>query len=362
MSTFIQHIGTAVPSNTITQRDVLQFMLMAHQLMGEEALRLKLLYRATGIKQRHSVLSDYGKTTDFEFFPDSESMEPFPDTKKRQEKYREEALALSITAVKDCLQDFDPKTITHVITVSCTGMYAPGLDIDLVQHLGLRPDVRRTAINFMGCYAAFNAIKVGEAFCSMPSLSNVLIVSTELCTLHFQKEPNSDNLLSNALFGDGSAAVLLTNRPKGKCLKLEHTYATLAPSGREEMAWDIGNHGFEMKLSSQVPEYLEKNLQELFSQISKHTQTEAYDYYALHPGGKRILQVLEKALEITTEQNRYSRDILRNYGNMSSATILFVLNLIFKEMEPESEGKKILALAFGPGLTLESMVMTMQHE
>lgn len=357
MSTFIERIGTAVPSYSVSQQEVLDFMLAAHRLDGEGADRLKILYRATGISTRHSVIQDYANTEVFEFFPPSDDLEPFPGTKKRQERYRKDAIRLSMEAVNNCLGDLDPATITHLITVSCTGMYAPGLDIDLVNSIGLSPDVRRTAINFMGCYAAFNALKVADAFCKHSEEVNVLVVSTELCTLHFQKEPTEDNLLANAIFGDGSAAVLLTNRPSAKAgLYIEDSYATLAPGGSDEMAWNIGDHGFEMKLSAYVPDFIEKNIGEFLTGIPGNDPGKVYDYYALHPGGKRILQVLEKTLGITAEMNCHSRHILRHYGNMSSATILFVLERIMKGLDAGDAGKKVLALAFGPGLTLESMI------
>jgi predicted naringenin-chalcone synthase len=357
MSTVIERIGTAVPSYAVSQQEVLDFMLKAHQLNGSRANRLKVLYRATGIATRHSVIPDYSRSGENEFFPQTEDLEPFPGTKMRQERYRREALPLSLEAVRKCIGDTNPSRITHLITVSCTGMYAPGLDIDLVNTLGLSPNVKRTAINFMGCYAAFNALKVADAFCQLSSEVHVLIVSTELCTLHFQKEPSEDNLLANAIFGDGSAAVLLTNRPSlNNGLVIEDSYATLAPGGSEEMAWNIGDKGFEMKLSSYVPDFIEKNIGAFLDEVRQRTPASRYDYYALHPGGKRILQVLEKILNISADENHHSRRILSEFGNMSSATILFVLESVMQEIAQGKEENKILALAFGPGLTLESMI------
>ena len=359
MSTFIQSIGTAVPRQAITQQDVLRFMLKAHRLNGEDAKRLELLYRATGIRKRFSVLKDYGLEENFDFFPDNQTLEPFPDTAMRQDKYRSEAVKLSKKAALSCLDGIDPLTITHIVTVSCTGMYAPGLDIDLVRELRLPLHVQRTAINFMGCYAAFNALKVADAICQSSSEVNILIVATELCTLHFQKEANEDNLLANALFGDGSAALLVTNRASAnKSFRLDHAHSTLDPSGHEEMAWNIGNNGFEMRLSTYVPDYLEKSIGALIGKVNDNSKTSEYDYFALHPGGKRILQVLENELKIQPEQNSHSRSILKEYGNMSSATILFVLKSIWDHTGIDDNNKKILAMAFGPGLTLESMVFT----
>src|SRR5699024_10541350 len=147
--------------------------------------------------------------------------------------------------------------ITHLITVSCTGMYAPGLDIEIVQEARLSPSVKRTAINFMGCYAAFNAIKVGDAICKAEAEARVLIVCVELCSIHFQKKKDDDNILSNALFGDGAAAIVLQSTPpQAASLALERFHCDLSFEGKQEMAWHIGDHGFEMRLSAYVPDMI----------------------------------------------------------------------------------------------------------
>ncbi len=359
MSTFIQAIGTAVPKFAISQNEVLQFMLKAHQLKGEEKKKLEVLYRATGIQTRYSVLSDYLQPDEYEFFPNNSDLSPFPDTKSRQQKYRAEALEISLSAAKKCLGDLPHEKITHLITVSCTGMYAPGLDIDLVKGLELSAEVKRTAINFMGCYAAFNAMKVADAFCNSEKPVYVLIICTELCTLHFQKENNENNFLANALFGDGSAAILMTNSmPVTKSLEISHFYSTLQPDGHDEMAWDIGNTGFEMKLSAYVPDFLKQGIDPMLNRLWQESNTREFDYYLLHPGGKRILQVLEEKLGISASENNFSRQILKKFGNMSSATILFVLETLWNSTAMEHHQGKVLGLAFGPGLTLESMILT----
>ena len=362
MSTFIQAIGTAVPQYVISQNEVLQFMLKAHQLKGEDKKKLEVLYRATGIQTRYSVLKDYLQPDQYEFYPNNAELSPFPDTRKRQQKYRQEALQLSLNAATKCLKATDPSQITHVITVSCTGMYAPGLDIELVNHLQLSPEVKRTAINFMGCYAAFNAIKVADAFCQSAKPVNILVICTELCTLHFQKENNENNFLANALFGDGSSALLLTNqKPSTPSLEVSHFYSTLEPDGHEEMAWDIGNTGFEMKLSAYVPDFLEKGIDPMLKRLWEESDQRTFDYYILHPGGKRILQVLEGKLGISASDNHFSRGVLKDYGNMSSATILFVLEALWNSEAMKNDRKNVLGLAFGPGLTLESMILTIHN-
>ncbi len=359
MKPCITAIGTAVPRFRIEQQQVLQFMTRAHGLQGEEARRLKLLYRASGIKSRYSVIADYQKTENFSFYPNNEAMEPFPPTSIRQDKYRSEALLLSVQSAEKCLAHSQLKRedITHLVTVSCTGLYAPGLDIELVYKLGLSTSVKRTAINFMGCYAAFNALKVAAAFCEADAGARVLVVCTELCSIHFQKAPTEDNLLANALFGDGSAAVLVEPAPSGKnSLELSEFACTLAPSGINEMAWEVGDTGFEMKLTAYVPNIIQSGIRQMTDSLNG-AASNGYDYYAVHPGGKKILQVVEEQLDISREKNKYSRQVLKNYGNMSSATILFVFNEIYKHLSGEDNGKSILSFAFGPGLTMESLIL-----
>jgi len=254
------------------------------------------------------------------------------------------------------------KDITHLVTVSCTGMYNPGLDIDLVKELKLNPSVQRININFMGCYAAINALKAAHAFCEA-SKGTVLIVCTELCSLHFQNSPTEDNILSNALFADGSAAMLIESTPQeGLNLKLAEFHNTLTFSGDDHMAWAIGDTGFEMKLSSHVPEVIRKSINDLTHEMLVKVGAQKNDiaFFAIHPGGKKILEVIEKELGISKEKCRASYDVLKNYGNMSSPTIVFVLKEILKNLSENDDGQNILGFAFGPGLTLESVLLTIK--
>jgi alpha-pyrone synthase len=355
MSSFINSIGTAVPPHEILQSDVVNFMIKAHGLNDTEAHDLKVLYRATGIQKRHTTIPDYGRESDFEFYPENADLTPFPSTKKRVDHYRNQALKISAAAAHECLSGkCEPKEITHLITVSCTGMYAPGLDIDLVNALGLNPHIERTCINFMGCYAAFNALKVADHICNSGN-AKVLVVCTELCTVHFQKEKNEDNLLANALFGDGSAAVLVESNAGERSIELSKFRCDLLPSAQGEMAWKIGDFGFEMKLSAYVPDAIRSSIQPLLGRLKKDLAVEEFDFFAIHPGGKRILKVVEEQLKIDKDRNKYGHEVLGDYGNMSSPTILFVLKRILDSLETSDHGKSLLAFAFGPGLTLESL-------
>jgi alpha-pyrone synthase len=354
MNSHITSIGTAVPAHKISQKQVHNFMSRVNGLDEKETHELELLYRASGITNRYTVLEDYGKLNEFEFFPNNKNLEPFPNTSQRIDRFRKEALDLSEKSINACLKDSPIKIneITHLITVSCTGMYAPGLDIDLIYKLGLNKSIERLSINFMGCYAAFNAIKMADAICSS-SKAKVLIVCTELCTLHFQKGKEPDNLLANSLFGDGSASLLVESETRAKqYLSTSEFNCDLLPNGEQDMAWQIGAFGFEMKLSTYIPDIIETGIHQLLS-----TYKPSFDYYAIHPGGKKILSVVEKSLNISKLKNLWAHDVLRRYGNMSSPTVLFVLKEIFDQLKIEDNDKDLLSIAFGPGLTLESMVL-----
>lgn len=331
----------------------------------EEKRRLKVLYRATGIQSRYSVIPDYQhqEQNEWEFYPANDELHPFPSTQQRLALYRQKALEISADSCKKALSKTKLKAdeVTHLITISCTGMYAPGLDIDLMKVLQLKTTVERTCINFMGCYAAFNGIKMANHICKANPKAKVLIVATELCTIHFQKEKDDDNLLANAIFGDGSAALLMSaDRADAEgevCLSPQYFLNDLYEDGASEMAWNVGNFGFEMKLSSYVPSLIEKGIAELVDRLKEKAKNSSIDHFALHPGGKKILEVIESELGLTKKQDWAGREVLKNYGNMSSPTILFVLAHLLDSLNELNLGEKVLSLAFGPGLTMESMLL-----
>lgn len=357
MTANIISIGTAVPQFQIKQDHVFEFMAAAHGLEGRDKERLKALYRVSSIKTRHSVVPDYGTLdkTQWQLYPPNNELSPFPTTKERNDLYRKSALPLASAAINDCIGDFDKNQITHLITVSCTGLYAPGLDIDLVNHFGLNPEIERTCINYMGCYAAITALRNANAICKANEKAKVLIVCVELCTLHFQKEKDENNLIANAIFSDGAAAALVSNDiTENTHLKIDNFLSRIYPNGHEEMAWNIGNNGFEMKLTTYVPDLIESGIEKLMVDLgAKET-----NMYAVHPGGKRILDVVEKSLGIEKASNRYAHKVLKNYGNMSSPTILFVLKEIINDLKDQDKGNTIGTMAFGPGLTIETMLLS----
>lgn len=362
---FITAIATANPPHLFRQQDIASFMQRTMQLNEQDSRKLNVLFKASGIETRYSMLEDYGKTGDFTFFSNLDSFEPFPSTKKRNDAYQQYAPLLSTAAANKALlqSGVEAKEITHLITVSCTGSYAPGLDIDLVEALQLPLSVQRTNIHFMGCYAAFNALKVADAFCRISEEVKVLVVCTELCTLHFQKQNSEDNLLANALFADGSAAIIVEASTSKKSLLLTGMYSELAPQGIKEMAWAIGDWGFEMRLSSYVPDVIRNGIKALTHKLIKSLSLSQDDirHYAIHPGGKKILETIEQELGLSKEQNKWAYHVLKNYGNMSSSTVLFVLKEIFDRLEEKNDKENLISFAFGPGLTLESMLFQYQH-
>lgn len=346
---------------------VAEFMATALQMDEQESRKLKAIYRVSGIEHRYSVLDDYTKQNgEFLFYPNTPTLEPFPTVEKRMDVYREYAVQLAEEAIQNCLSKATvlAREITHLITISCTGMYAPGLDIELVERLQLPSNVQRTAVNFMGCYAAFNGIKLADAICKANKQANVLLVCTELCTIHFQKKTEQDHLISNAIFGDGAAAVLMQGQPSGQLsLELQSFHCDLAPAGKEDMAWHIGDTGFEMTLSSYVPDLIKSGIRSLTNKLLKGLQTSISEIklYAIHPGGRRILEAIEAELGLTREDNRFAYQVLRDFGNMSSATVLFVLQELMQSLTPHEKDESVLSFAFGPGLTLESMLLKVRY-
>ncbi|MBL0741683.1 type III polyketide synthase [Chryseolinea lacunae] len=362
----ITAIGTANPPHRFTQTQIADFMVRAMQLSYEDSRRLRAIFNASGIAHRHSVLDDYGRDNGFTFYSNAEDFEPFPSTAKRLETFRKHALTLSTASIRNMLQQrpgFDVKSITHLIVVCCTGMYAPGLDVDLVKALGLSTQVQRTGINFMGCYAAFNAMKVADAFCKSDPHAKVLVVCTELCSLHFQKVATDDNLLANALFADGSAALLMEAQTTASLsLRPESFCNELAMEGENDMAWAIGDLGFEMKLSTYVPDIIKSGIARLTASLLERIDKQLADiqFFAIHPGGKKILESIEQALGLDKIANEPAYRVLNQFGNMSSPTVLFVLHDIVGKLTHEHHGQHILSFAFGPGLTLESMILKIE--
>jgi predicted naringenin-chalcone synthase len=352
-------IGTAVPEYCHKQEDIPEFMQRVYALDEAGKRKLKYLYRQSGINKRYSIIPDYSLPAGaWQFYSPTENLEPFPSMEQRMQWYKLHAAPLSLQAIHRCVENFSG-TITHLITVSCTGMSAPGLELELMELLRLPATVFHTSVNFMGCYAAIHALKIADAFCKADKTANVLIVCTELCTLHFQKENTADSMTSSMLFADGAAAVLVTGDTEKKGLSIDHFYSTVAWKGKNDMAWQLSSKGFLMTLSGYVPELIEEDFNGLVTNalIAADVQIEDVTHWCIHPGGRKILEAVHTSLGFINGQLVNSYEVLKEFGNMSSATVLFVLEKIMLALKA-NEPAKIFGAAFGPGISMETFILS----
>jgi predicted naringenin-chalcone synthase len=333
-------------------------MQKAYGLNDADKRKLAFLYHQSSINTRYSVVEDFGNPEAEWTFVPREPHAAFPCLDARMKLYAEESLPLSVTAIEQCIEGcIRPAEITHLITVSCTGMSAPGLDLQVYEAMNLSPNIFRTSVNFMGCYAAIHALRMARMICDSTVGANVVIVATELCTLHFQKEFTIDNAASSLLFADGSAAVLVSNSiDTDKAISLQSFHSQVALRGKGDMSWEISAKGFLMTLSSYIPQLIQEDIAALVNEALQQGNIAVEDitHWAIHPGGKKILEVIQKQMHLCDCQLSYSRNVLANYGNMSSASILFVL----KDMLDNMNGKpaNVFGVAFGPGLTMETFI------
>jgi len=353
LSTIVS-IGTAVPAYCHRQTDILQFMQNVYGLNEAEKRKLRFMYSQSGIEQRYSVLSDYSRpASEWKFYAPTENLEPFPTLEQRMAVFNKQAPLLSIDAIRNCLNGVaQDKDITHLITVSCTGMSAPGLDLQVLELMDAGKNIVRTSVNFMGCYAAIHALKMADAFCRNDKGAKVLIVCAELCTLHFQREHTLDNIMSSLLFADGAAAVLVSGDDNSKGLRIQNFYSEVVPKGKRDMAWELSSTGFLMQLSGYVPDLIEEDFDAVVNsslQMCGWQKSDVTDW-CIHPGGKRILEAVQQSVGLQKEQLLPSYSVLRQHGNMSSATVLFVL----KELLHLKGKRAVFGAAFGPGLTIET--------
>ena len=360
----IVSIATAVPAYKHEQKNILSFMQNVYALNETDKRKLKFLYSQSAIDARYSVLPDYSlNAAEWQMYPASENLEPFPSLELRMEWFNKTAPSLTINAIEKCIENkLDKNEITHLITVSCTGISAPGLDLMVMEGLNLSSTIFRTSVNFMGCYAAIHALKMADAFCANDVNAKVMVVCTELCTLHFQKENTADNIASSLLFGDGSAAVLVTHSDcKEQGLHIQNFYSEVAFKGKKDMSWGLSSSGFLMTLSGYVPNLIEQDFNTLLTNALHRSKIdkESISHWCIHPGGRRILTAIEKSIAVSADDLRYSYDVLKNYGNMSSPTILFVLKEIMDSLKEKKDKKtNIFGAAFGPGLTLETFILS----
>jgi predicted naringenin-chalcone synthase len=360
MSVWIHHIETEVPERCYSQTEVGKHML--EWTLAERDKRLvRILYRNSGIETRHSVIPDWGEGF---FIPTEAGSTRQPSTAERNEIYTREGKKLAVDLGHKLLATaagFSPTDITHVVTASCTGFFNPGIDYFLCQELGLPNSTQRYHLGFMGCYAAFPALRMATQFCQANPESVVLVMCLELCSLHLQINGSEDTILANSLFADGAGAVLISARPPqpgSDTYRIDDFDSALIPSGKEAMAWSIGDLGFDISLSSYVPKIIGAGIGEILQPLLTRNEltTQDIDRWAVHPGGKSIVDKVAKSLELSPAHVQPSRTVLQKFGNMSSTTILFVLKETLAQ-PAVADHEKVCAMAFGPGLTVETALL-----
>lgn len=355
MTSYITAIGTALPERRASQEEAGTLIADAMELSPKQKKILHWMYKKAAIDYRHSVVKGFSEQKN-----DNTTLSLTASTATRMRLYELYAKPLATKAIQNGIPQEKLATISHLITVSCTGMYAPGLGIDLIKAFDLPRTIKRSAINFMGCYSTFPALRLANSICTADPDAKVLIVGVELCTLHLQKEYNEDNLFASAIFSDGAGALLVESQPTAASnLKLNNFYSNIIPDEDNNMAWYIRDLGFDMKLSAYIPHLLNTGIRPLLNGLfeSLRIKKSEIDYYAIHPGGKKILESIEDCLEIESKKNQQAHEVLRACGNMSSVTITFVLQKILQNMQQQESINNILTMAFGPGLTLEAALL-----
>jgi len=347
----INRIATAVPQHDVHRA----FIDFAANMVPEGTLRnlFRRMARMAEIEHRYSFI--HPTETEDGSWKDVEQIYvagDFPNTARRMMLFERFAPQLAQGALdRLALTPEERRGITHVIVTSCTGLYAPGLDFEIVNYLGLNPSVERTIIGFMGCYAAINALKSAHHIVRSVPDAKVLVLNLELCTLHFQETQNLEQVLSFLLFADGCAACLVSAQQEG--LAIDSFLALQIPETSHLITWQIRELGFDMHLSGQVPGEIGRALRDLGAKVTRGKDPHSIDLWAVHPGGRSILDAVEKSFSLGADSLRFSRSILAQYGNMSSATVMFVLQ---QAMQSAQAGQEGCAMSFGPGLTAETML------
>jgi predicted naringenin-chalcone synthase len=379
MTVALRGLSTVVPPTVLIQEEV-RDVFGGQPGLNRLAQRIvSTSFNVSGIQKRHTVLTELSRDAhpDEPVFFDIDSGELLlPGTKARNELYAEFATTMYLDAGRAAIEatpGIEASDVTHVITVSCTGFYAPGPDYVIARDLGLGAGVERYHLGFMGCYASIPALRIAKQLCEADADAVVLVVSVELCTLHLRSSNDPDTIVASSLFADGAGAGIVTARPLEdgeRAFDLDRFATRITPVGEGDMAWKIGDHGFEMVLSNAIPAIIDEHitgaLEPLFAHdpalaeaLGADASSDAVEHWAIHPGGRSILDKVESRLVLTEEQLVPARETLRDFGNMSSATVLFVLRNIL-DSDVAGDGDRVAAMAFGPGLTVESALLTVR--
>lgn len=354
MLTRVLGLSTALPATTVAQSDAVEMAIPFTCSTAEEERTLRVLYRRSGVRRRASVVLEPDGSAPSFFPPPVGPTDRGPVTSTRMARYEREVSRLALAAGRDALADaaVAPAEIGQLVTVSCTGFSAPNFDVHLIKGLGLPAGTGRTHVGFMGCQGALNGLRVADALARRRSGQAVLLVAAELCSLHYQYGFDPDQTVANALFADGAAAVALCAGADGDGWRLMDNGAWLLPECEDAMTWRIGDHGFAMTLAARVPELIAAHLRPVLSTwLAEHgLDLGEVRTWAVHPGGPRILSATCEALGLPAEATVVSREVLAECGNMSSPTILFILDRLHRASAP----LPCVALAFGPGLSAEA--------
>jgi predicted naringenin-chalcone synthase len=364
MSFAILGIGTALPSTRLSTAEAERVARALCCSTPEQAELVSVLYRQAGIDTRHSlfdrpVVDDVingTRHTGSPYLPGA-SCEHGPSTAVRMATYEEHALPLALQAAETAFADavVEPSKVTHLVTISCTGFAAPGVDIGLMKGLKLPPTTVRTHVGFMGCHAAINGLRVAQAYGDADPVATVLLCAVELCSLHYHYGWNPKRLVANALFADGAAAAVGRRATDSTTWQVAATGSCLFPDSESAMTWHVGDHGFDMTLSTRVPNMIAANLGPWLQHWLARSRLRLCDIasWAIHPGGPRVLTDVENALGLTPEMTAVSREVLGECGNMSSPTVLFLLDRLRKRDAP----RPCVAIGFGPGLVAEAALI-----
>ncbi|MGE5432689.1 MAG: type III polyketide synthase [Syntrophomonadaceae bacterium] len=354
-------IATSLPPYRVNQAKAAEELKKRMAERPAVARMIDMAASHSGIDSRYVVVPDAEENPEIKFYSKDIAL---PGTKLRMQEYEKWSKELTVKAVKDLFDktNFSPAGIGRLITISCTGFFAPGLDYHLMKTFGIPACTQRTNIGFMGCAASiigFTSVLEAMNSARNSSAPNTLLVSVELCSLHLQMQPTRDNILANIIFADGCAAALFSNlrtvsaaKPR---LELLATRSVLFDNSDQFMGWKIGDFGFEMMLSSELPNIILREAVPALLKIIDEMglSRNSIKYWALHPGGRAILDAMQTGIGLSDGEMAASRAVLNNYGNMSSASILFVMKELL-EKENFEKGDILLAVAFGPGLTMET--------